>query len=88
MQDARLLHSSHCVSDIERCRPFYVDVLGFGVVAKFEFDDPAAARVLGVPGAKHRAIFMTRDGMRIELIVYSVAWSCSERGVRDGSGLA
>ena len=71
MQDARLLHYSHCVSDIERSRAFYVDVLGFEVVAEFDFDDPATAKVMGVAGAKFKGIFMTRDGMRIELIAFS-----------------
>jgi catechol 2,3-dioxygenase-like lactoylglutathione lyase family enzyme len=71
MRDARLLHYSHCVSDIERSRAFYVDVLGFEVVAEFDFDDPATATVMGVPGAKFTGVFMKRDGMRIELIAFS-----------------
>ena len=28
MKNARLLHYSHCVSDIERSRRFYTEVLG------------------------------------------------------------
>lgn len=68
MKNARLLHYSHCVSDIARSRAFYVDVLGFEVVAEFDFDDPNTARVMGVPGAKFTGIFMKRDGMRIEII--------------------
>ena len=68
MKNARLLHYSHCVSDIERSRQFYADVLGFEVVAEFDFDDPQTARVMGVPGCKFKGIFMKRDGMRIEII--------------------
>jgi catechol 2,3-dioxygenase-like lactoylglutathione lyase family enzyme len=68
MKNARLLHYSHCVSDIERSRRFYADVLGFEIVAEFEFDDPQTARVMGVPGCKFKGIFMKRDGMRIEII--------------------
>ena len=71
MQNARLLHYSHCVSDIERSRRFYVDVLGFEIVAEFDFDDPATAKVMGVPGCKFKGIFMKRDGMRIEIIGFS-----------------
>jgi catechol 2,3-dioxygenase-like lactoylglutathione lyase family enzyme len=71
MKDARLLHYSHCVSDIERSRAFYVDVLGFEVVIEFDFDDEATARVMGVPGARFKGIFMKRDGMRIEIIGFS-----------------
>jgi len=71
MRDARLLHYSHCVSDVERSRRFYVDVLGFEVVAQFDFDDPATARVMGVPDARFTGIFLKRDGMRLELIGFS-----------------
>jgi catechol 2,3-dioxygenase-like lactoylglutathione lyase family enzyme len=70
MKNARLLHYSHCVSDIERSRAFYTDALGFEVVAEFDFDDPATARVMGVPDCKFKGVFMKRDGMRIELIAF------------------
>jgi lactoylglutathione lyase len=71
VKDARLLHYSHCVSDIERSRRFYGEVLGFETVAEFDFDDAATARVMGVPEARFKGIFMKRDGMRIELIGFS-----------------
>ncbi|HEY8515713.1 MAG TPA: VOC family protein [Candidatus Binatia bacterium] len=71
MKNARLLHYSHCVSDLERSRAFYTDVLGFEVVLEAEFDDAATARVMGVPDAKFKGVFMKRDGMRIELIGFS-----------------
>ena len=71
MKNARLLHYSHCVSDIERSRRFYTEVLGFEVVAEFDFDDANTARVMGVPGALFKGIFMKRDGMRIEIIGFS-----------------
>jgi catechol 2,3-dioxygenase-like lactoylglutathione lyase family enzyme len=71
MKNARLLHYSHCVSDIARSRRFYTEVLGFEVVVEFEFDDPATARVMGLPRARFTGVFMKRDGMRIELIGFS-----------------
>lgn len=71
MRNARLLHYSHCVSDIERSRRFYTDVLGFEVVAEFDFDDAATAQVMDLPGCRFKGIFMKRDGMRIELIGFS-----------------
>jgi lactoylglutathione lyase len=71
MKNARLLHYSHCVSDIERSRRFYTDVLGFEVVAEFDFDDPDTARVMGVPGCRFKGIFMKCDGQRIEIIGFS-----------------
>ena len=71
MKNARLLHYSHCVSDIERSRKFYTEVLDFEVVAEFDFDDPMTARVMGVPDCKFTGIFMKRDGQRIEIIGFS-----------------
>jgi lactoylglutathione lyase len=71
MRNARLLHYSHCVSDIERSRRFYTDVLGFEVCAEFDFDDPDTSKVMGVPGAKFKGIFMRRDGMRMEIIGFT-----------------
>ena len=71
MKNARLLHYSHCVSDIARSRRFYTEVLGFEVVAEFDFDDANTARVMGVPDARFTGIFMKRDGMRIEIIGFT-----------------
>lgn len=71
MQNARLLHYSHCVSDLDRSKRFYTAVLGFAVVAEFDFDDAATARVMGVPEARFTGVFMQRDGMRIELIGFT-----------------
>jgi hypothetical protein len=44
MKNARLLHYSHCVSDLGRSKRFYTEVLGFEVVAEFDFDDADTAR--------------------------------------------
>ena len=71
MKNARLLHYSHCVSDIERSRRFYTDVLGFEVMAEFDFDDPKTAQVMMVPECRFKGIFMKRDGMRIEIIGFT-----------------
>ena len=71
MKNARLLHYSHCVSNLERSRSFYSDVLGFETVFEIDFDDPATARVMGLASCKFTGVFMKRDGMRIELIGFT-----------------
>jgi len=71
MKNARLLHYSHCVSDIDRSRRFYTDVLGFETVFEIDFDDAATAKVMGLQTARFKGIFMKRDGMRIELIGFA-----------------
>ena len=71
LTNAKLLHYSHCVSDVERSRRFYADVLGFRTVFEIDFDDAATAKVMGFPTCKFKGIFMARDGMRIELIGFT-----------------
>ncbi len=71
MKNAKLLHYSHCVSDIERSRRFYTEVLGFEVMLEVDFDDDKTSQVMLVPKAKFKGIFMRRDGMRIELIGFT-----------------
>ena len=71
MKNAKLLHYCHCVSDIEKSRKFYTDVLGFETVFEIDFDDPATARVMGLTSCKFKGIFMKCDGMRIELIAFT-----------------
>jgi glyoxylase I family protein len=71
MRNAKLLHYSHCVSDLDRSRRFYTDVLGFEVVFEIEFDDAATARVMGLERCRFKGIFMKRDGMRIEIIGFT-----------------
>ena len=80
MKDARLLHYSHCVSDLERSRRFYVDVMGFEVVLEVEFGDEKTARVMGLPGCRFTGLFLKRDDQRIELISFSEP--PPDRGVR------
>jgi len=70
MKNARLLHYSHCVSDLARSKRFYTAVLGFEIVAEFDFDDAATAQVMGLPQAHFTGVFMRLDGMRIELIAF------------------
>jgi len=70
MKDARLLHYSHCVSDLERSRRFYVDVMGFEVVLEVECGDEMTARVMGLPGCRFTGLFLERDNQRIELIAF------------------
>jgi catechol 2,3-dioxygenase-like lactoylglutathione lyase family enzyme len=71
VKNAKLLHYSHCVSDIERSRRFYTEVLGFEPVFEIDFDDAATAKVMGLASCKFKGIFMARDGMRIELIGFT-----------------
>ena len=85
MKDARLLHYSHCVSDLERSRRFYVDVMGFEVVLEVGFEDEKTARVMGLPGCRFTGLFLKRDSQRIELIAFQEpAPADSQRAAASG----
>ncbi|NRA00477.1 MAG: VOC family protein [Myxococcales bacterium] len=56
------------VSDLERARRFYCDLLGFRVFSEFAHDGPSpSAQLLGLDSVPVRALFVERDGTRIEL---------------------
>ena len=55
MRNARLLHYSHCVSDVERSRRFYTEVLGFEV--KTRYPNAAFLRIPGTADDHHLGLF-------------------------------
>ena len=67
----RLTHIGICVSDLERSVAFYRDVLGCREVGRLETDGPEPEAVTGVAGVKLVAVYLERDGVRIELLYYA-----------------
>src|SRR5262245_17784118 len=72
MHIQRLTHLGICVSDIERSLRFYRDVLGCKEVGHLELEGPPAATLNGWPDVKVRAIYLERDGWRLELMEFAV----------------
>jgi glyoxylase I family protein len=70
MDIQRLTHIGICVSDLERSLRFYCDVLGCKEVGRLEMDGGAADTLNGMEGVKVRAIYLERDGWRLELIAF------------------
>lgn len=66
----RLSHLGICVSDLERSLAFYRDGLGFRERARLDVEGRAAETLLQLPGVRLRAIYLERDGARIELLHY------------------
>jgi catechol 2,3-dioxygenase-like lactoylglutathione lyase family enzyme len=50
-------HGNIIVSDIERSKKFYQEVLGFDVAMETEINDAEFARGVGIPGTKVRGVF-------------------------------
>ena len=68
----RLTHLGICVSDIERSLRFYRDLLGCREVGRLELEGQPTATLNGWPDVKVRAIYLERDGWRLELMEFPV----------------
>jgi catechol 2,3-dioxygenase-like lactoylglutathione lyase family enzyme len=66
----RLTHLGICVSDLERSLRFYRDLLGCREVGRLEMAGAAADTVNGLKNSRLRAIYLERDGWRLELLAF------------------
>ncbi len=64
-------HVGICVSDLERSRRFYSDVLGFKEVARLQVVGEPSDTLLDLEDVDLHATFLERDGVRIELLWYA-----------------
>jgi len=67
----RFSHVGICVTDVESSLRFYQDFLGFQPVHELEIRGKATARLLRLEKVELRALFLERDGVRIELLHYA-----------------
>jgi glyoxylase I family protein len=67
----RLTHVGICVSDLERSLRFYRDALGCKEVGRLEMARGAADTLNGMQGVRVHAIYLERDGWRLELIAFA-----------------
>jgi len=67
----RLTHVGICVSDIERSLRFYRDLLGFREEHSLEVAGEPSDTLLRLRGVALRAVYLTRDGVRIELLRFA-----------------
>ncbi|MDG1945038.1 MAG: VOC family protein [Halioglobus sp.] len=73
MSVQRLSHIGICVSDLERSVRFYRDALGFEELSRLNVQGEDSARLLDIEGGELQAVYLQRDGTRIELLFYPVA---------------
>jgi len=66
----RFSHLGLCVTDLERSRAFYCQGLGFQQVAQFEASGEAVDTLLALRGTELHAVYLERDGLRLELLHY------------------
>lgn len=67
----RITHLGICVSDLQRSLRFYSEVFGCVEVGRFEGKGDPSATILGLPKALELvAVYLERDGWRLELLHY------------------
>ena len=70
MSHMRLSHIGICVSDRVRSLRFYHDLLGFRFVSELKVAGAPPSTLLRLPDVELRAIYLEREGVRIELLYY------------------
>lgn len=71
MSFVRLTHIGICVSDWERSLRFYRDVLGFKYLSALQVAGEPTNTLLQLKDVELRALYLERDGTRIELLHYA-----------------
>ena len=66
----RFTHIGICVADLERSIRFYRDLLGFRLRSDLRVQGEPSQTLLRLPGVDLHAVYLERDGMRIELLHY------------------
>jgi glyoxylase I family protein len=75
-------HIGICVSDWRRSLHFYHDLLGFRYVRELEVSGEAASQLLELDDVVMRAVYLEREGVRIELLHYEQPPVCAEHAPR------
>ncbi|GAB5451351.1 MAG: VOC family protein [Halioglobus sp.] len=66
----RLSHIGICVSDLERSVTFYREALGFTELSRLQVAGEQSETLLEIDGGKLEAVYLERDGTRVELLYY------------------
>jgi catechol 2,3-dioxygenase-like lactoylglutathione lyase family enzyme len=67
----RVGHFGICVSDLARSLRFYRDFLGFRELSSLDVAGAHTDRLLGLQSVRLRAVYLERDGVRIELLAFA-----------------
>lgn len=65
-----IMHVGICVQDLDRATRFYCEGLGFKKMGVLEVSGAATAKLLGLSEVELEAVYLERDGHRIELLHY------------------
>ncbi len=83
-------HLGQCVTDLERSRRFYVELLGFEPWREINPPDESSAKLLGLEGPLGMtACYLRRDGLVLELLHFAAPERSrpAQRRAMDAPGL-
>lgn len=82
MDVQRLTHLGICVSDLDRSLRFYCDLLGCEEVGRLELEGEPTATLNGMSDVRVRAVYLERNGWRLELLEFEVPGWLGPQGPR------
>ena len=77
-----VMHVGICVENLERSQRFYTEALGFKEAGGLEVAGEPTATMLGLEALELHAVYLDREGFRIELLHYPVPGSVGEAVAR------
>lgn len=78
----RLTHLGICVADIDRSLAFYTQVLGFVEIGRFRDEHGYSSPLLELADVRMEAVYLERDGWRIELLCFAQPPALGDGGRR------
>jgi glyoxylase I family protein len=78
----RFSHLGLCVRDLARAHAFYVGGLGFRELSRMTTRGAETSRLLGLARVELEAVYLERDGLRLELLHYRSPGSQAVREAR------
>lgn len=74
MNEVRFNHVGQCVTDLERSKRFYCELLGFTLEREINPPDESSAQLLSLtPPLGFTASYLVRDGLVLELLHFAAA---------------
>ncbi|HKA39265.1 MAG TPA: VOC family protein [Burkholderiales bacterium] len=85
----RMTHIGICVTDVARSIAFYRDLLGFAYRSELRVQGEPSDTLLRLRGVDLHAVYLERDGTRIELLYYAAPGAIGDGAPRamNGRGL-
>ena len=82
----RMTHVGICVTDLDRSIRFYRDLLGFRFRSELQVRGEPSDTLLQLRDVDLHAVYLERDGTRLELLYYAAPVAVGDGGARPMNG--